>query len=170
MAEASLFTDERVELLDGVIVTMSPQNSPHAAAVHRLLFILLRTFGSAAYVRVQAPIILNDWSEPEPDIAVCHPDPYDYARERPKAHQVLLIIEVADTSLSYDRTQKASAYAASSIPEYWIVNLNDRRVEVLTIPDSSAGRYCQENLAYEGEVIPLPGGRTISVSDILPPI
>jgi Uma2 family endonuclease len=167
---ADLFTNERVELLDGVIVTMSPQNSPHTATVHRLLFVLLRTLGSTAYIRVQAPIILNDWSEPEPDIAVCQPDPYDYAREHPRAHQVLLIIEVADTSLSYDRTQKASAYAASGIPEYWIVNLNDRRVEVLTDPDPSAGSYGQETLAYEGERLSLPGGRTVAISDILPPL
>ena len=169
MAEAHLFMDERVELLDGFIVTMSPQNSPHTATVHRLLFLLFRILGFAAYIRVQAPIILNDWSEPEPDIAVCQPDPYDYAREHPKAHQVLLIIEVADTSLSYDRTQKALAYAAIGIPEYWIVNLNDRRVEALTDPDPSIGRYGREKLAYEGERLSLPGGQTVAVSDILPP-
>ncbi len=117
-AVADLLKNKRVELLDGVIMTISPQNSPHTATIHRLLFALLRTVGSTAYIRVQAPIILNDWSEPEPDIAVCQPDPRDYAREHPRANQVLWIIEVADTSLIYDRTQKASAYAASGIPEY----------------------------------------------------
>jgi Uma2 family endonuclease len=170
MAEAALFQHERVELLDGVIVTMSPQNSPHAGTVHRLLFVLARMLGAAAHIRVQAPIILNDWSEPEPDIAVCQPDPYDYTREHPQAHQVYLVIEVADASLAYDRTQKARAYAESGIPEYWIVNLPDRKVEVLTRPHPSVGRYDQEQLVSEGERLSLPSGNTVAVADILPPV
>ncbi|MEW6300691.1 MAG: Uma2 family endonuclease [Thermodesulfobacteriota bacterium] len=165
---ADLLRNERVELLDGIIMTMSRQNSPYTATVHRLLFSLLRILGPTAYVRVQAPLILTDWSEPEPDIAVCQPDPNDYAREHPQAHQVLLIIEVADTSLAYDRTQKASAYAAGGIPEYWTVNLNERRVEVRADPDPSTGRYSREKLAHEGEEFILPGGQTVAVSDILP--
>jgi Uma2 family endonuclease len=152
-----------------VIVAMSPQNSPHAGTVHRLLFALFRLLGATASVRAQAPVVLNDWSEPEPDIAVCQPDPSDYTREHPRAHQVLLIIEVADTSLVYDRTQKARAYAASGIPEYWVVNLIDRRVEVLTAPNPAAGRYGQEKLASEGERLSLPGGQAVAVPDILPP-
>ncbi len=170
MAEAGLFLQERVELLEGTIITMSPQNSPHAGTVHRLLFVLSRVLGITAYVRVQAPIILNDWSEPEPDIAVCQPDPYDYTRGHPQAQQVYLVIEVADTSLAYDRTQKARAYASSGIPEYWIVNLIDRRVEVLTAPNPAAGRYDRETLASEGEQLSLPGGQTVTGSDILPPL
>lgn len=169
MAGAGLFLTERVELLDGVIVTMSPQNSPHAGTVHRLLFVLSRTLGTGAYVRVHAPVILNDWSEPEPDIAVCQPDPYDYTREHPRAHQICLVIEVADTSLTYDRTQKARAYAASGIPEYWIVNLGECRVEVLNAPDPAVGRYTQERLVSQGETLSLPSGQTIAVADILPP-
>ena len=170
IAEAGLFLHERVELLEGTIVTMSPQNSPHAGTVHRLLFVLSRILSTTAYTRVQAPIILNDWSEPEPDIAVCQPDPLDYTRGHPQAHQVHLVIEVADTSLAYDRTQKARAYASSGIPEYWIVNLIDRRIEVLTVPNSATGRYDQEIRASEGEQLSLPGGQTVAVSDILPPV
>jgi len=170
LAEAGLFLHERVELLEGTIVTMSPQNSPHAGTVHRLLFVLSRVLSTTAYTRVQAPIILNDWSEPEPDIAVCQPDPLDYTRGHPQAHQVHLVIEVADTSLAYDRTQKARAYASSGIPEYWIVNLIDRRIEVLTVPNSATGRYDQEIRASEGEQLSLPGGPTVAVSDILPPV
>ncbi len=169
MAEAGLFLTKRVELLEGVIVSMSPQNSPHAGTVHRLLFVLSRTLGTGAYVRVQAPVILNDWSEPEPDIAVCQPDPYDYTQEHPRVHQVYMVIEVADPSLTYDRTQKAHAYAVSGIPEYWIVNLVERRVEVLNAPDPAAGRYTQERLVSQGETLSLPGGQTIAVADILPP-
>jgi Uma2 family endonuclease len=169
MAEAGLFQHERVELLEGTIITMSPQNSPHAGTVHRLLFVLSRVLGSTAHVRVQAPIVLNDWSEPEPDIAVCQPDQFDYTRGHPQAPQVSLVIEVADTSLAYDRTQKARAYAFSEIPEYWVVNLVDRSIEVSTVPNAAAGRYEQQTLASEGEQLSLPGGQTVAVADILPP-
>jgi len=169
MAEAGLFRHERVELLEGTIITMSPQNSPHAGTVHRLLFVLSRILGSSAYIRVQAPIIVNDWSEPEPDIAVCQPDPLDYTREHPHAQQVSLVIEVADTSLTYDRTQKAQAYASSGILEYWIVNLVDRKIEVFTDPDPAARRYDQQISVAEGEQLSLPGGQMCKVADILPP-
>lgn len=169
MGKAGLFREERVELLDGEIITMSPKNSPHAATVHRLWSALSRILGPAAHVRAQDPIILNDWSEPEPDIAVCQPDPYDYAREHPHASQVLLVIEVADTSLSYDRTRKVPAYAGSGIPVCWLVTLRDRRVEVLTDPDPAARRYRAKQITSAGEVLPLLGGQSVAVADILPP-
>ena len=170
MGEAGLFLEERVELLNGEIITMSPKNSPHAATVYNLWSTLSRLFGSSALVRVQDPIILDDWSEPEPDIAVCQPDPYNYAREHPRADQVLLVIEVAGSSLSYDRNRKAPAYAASNIPVYWIVNLRDRRVEVRTDPDSVAKRYRSQQVASENDELPLPGGDMVAVVDILPPV
>ncbi len=170
LAEPNLFRDERVELLDGVIVNMSPQNSPHAATIHRLLFTLLRTLGEAAYVRVQAPIVLNDWSEPEPDIAICQPGQADYSKQHPHAHQVMVIIEVAESSLAYDQTQKAHAYAASGIPEYWIVNLTDRTIAVLTNPSTADGRYKHEQIKQEDERLSLPHDQTVAVSDILPPV
>jgi len=169
MGKAGLFREERVELLDGEIITMSPQNSSHAATVHRLWSLLSRLLGSTAYVRAQAPVILDGWSEPEPDIAVCQPDPYDYAREHPRANQVLLVIEVASSSLSYDRNRKVPAYAASDIPVCWIVNLTNRRVEVFTDPDVSARRYNHTVLVSEGEMLSLLGGHTVAVVDILPP-
>lgn len=168
MAEAGLFRDERVELLDGEIITMSPQLTPHAFTVNRLMYALITKLGSTALVRVQAPMVLNDWSEPEPDLAVCQPDPDNYKRAHPRADQVLLAIEVADTSLTYDRTRKAQAYAASGIPEYWIVNLIDHRVEVLTNPDPATQNYRQQHYAFAGDVLFLPGGSTVAVGDILP--
>ena len=109
MGEAGLFADERVELLDGTIVTMCPQNSPHAATTYRLHRLLTRALGDAICIRTQLPVILDDWSEPEPDVAVCAPNPYDYAREHPKAEHVLLICEVASSSLAYDQSEKAAA-------------------------------------------------------------
>jgi len=165
-----LFREERVELLDGEIVTLSPKNSPHAATVHRLWSALSRMLGDTAHVRAQDPIILDDWSEPEPDIAVCQPDPYDYAREHPRATQVLLVIEVADSSLSYDRNRKARAYAASGIPDCWLVNLRDRQIEVLSDPDAAARRYRRKQILSQDEMVTLPGGQSLAVSDILPPL
>ena len=169
LAESHLLADERVELLDGVIITMSPQNSPHAATIHRLLFTLLPVVGDVAYIRVQAPIVLNDWSEPEPDIVICQPDPSDYAQHHPRADQVMVVIEVADSSLAYDQVQKAQAYAASGIPEYWIVNLADRTVAILTNPSIDNGQYQNEQIKGEDDTVFPPGGQAIAVSVILPP-
>jgi Uma2 family endonuclease len=168
MAEAGLFRDERVELLDGEIITMSPKLTPHASTVNILMYELIARLGTVALVRVQAPIVLNNWSEPEPDIAVCYPDPDHYRQAHPKAEQVFLVIEVAETSLTYDRTGKARAYAASGIPEYWIVNLPDRRIEVLTDPDAATQQYRKQRVAFPGDVLALPSGKTIAAADILP--
>src|SRR5262245_22966351 len=140
MGEAGLFADERVELLDGEIITMPPQNPPHAGVTSRIAQALIRLLGTLFSVRIQLPIVLDDWSEPEPDIAVCQLDPDDYEREHPRADQVWLVIEVAEASLSYDRSQKVAAYSRSSIPEYWIVNLLNRRIEVFSDPDPVAQR------------------------------
>jgi Uma2 family endonuclease len=119
-------------------------------------------------VRVQDPIILNDWSEPEPDLAVCQPDPDYYKHAHPKPDQILLVIEVADSSLAYDRTRKAQAYAGSGIPEYWIVNLPDGQIEILTDPIPGTAQYRQRRLAFGGDTVSLPGGGSLAVSDLLP--
>ena len=168
MGEVGLFTNERVELLDGEIITMSPHNPPHAGITSRLASTLIQLLGSNFSVRVQAPIVLNDWSEPEPDIAVCQYDPDDYEREHPRADQVLLAIEVADSSLSYDRNQKVVAYAGSSIGEYWIINLVDRRIEVLKDANPQAQLYQNTFHATAGDTLSLLGGQVIAAADILP--
>ncbi len=166
MAKAGLFADGRVDLLEGEVLTMSLKLTLHTSTVNRLMYALITKLGSVALVWVQDPIVLNDWSEP--DLAVCQPDLEGYAQAHPRADQVLLVIEVADTSLTYDRTRKAEAYATSGIPEYWLVNLNDRWVEMLTNPDSGARRYGQERLAYEGGTLFLPGGQRLAVADFMP--
>jgi len=168
MAEAGLFQDQHVELLDGEILTMSPKLTPHAFTVNQLMYMLIAALGSTAIVRVQDPVVLNNNSEPEPDIAVCFPVPDKYKSAHPTADQVLLVIEVAESSLTHDRTRKARAYAAGGIPEYWIANLIDRQIEVLTDPDPSSLNYRQRRVAMLGEELTLPGGSIISVSDILP--
>ena len=169
MGAAGLFAKERVELLDGTIVTMCPQTSPHAASTYRLQRLLTRAFGDTICTRVQMPIILTDWSEPEPDIAVCAPDPHDYARGHPTPEHVLLVCEVAHSSLAYDRSGKAAAYAASAIPEYWIVDIENRVIHVLTEPEPDQRRYRRESQARDGDMLRAPGGGTLAVSEILPP-
>lgn len=168
LAEAGLFQDAPVELLDGKIIVMSPKLTPHAFTVNGLMYALVTKLGTRAIVRVQDPIVLNNWSEPEPDIAVCQPDPDRYLRAHPRANQVLLVIEVAESSLTYDRTHKARAYATSGIPEYWIVNLPDGCIEVRTDPDPATRLYRQQRDAFPGETLALPGGGSITVADILP--
>jgi Uma2 family endonuclease len=167
MGEAGLFADERVELLDGEIITMPPQNPPHAGTTSDLAAVVLPLLVGKFTVRIQAPIILNDWSEPEPDIAVCRRDPIAYRQEHPKASDVLLVIEVSATTLAYDRGRKVAAYAGSGIPAYWIVNLVDRRIEVFSDPDPAAQQYRQERSVVPGDTVLLPGGVSLAVADIL---
>lgn len=170
MGEAGLFANERVELLDGTIVTMTAQNSPHAGTVDRLHRLLIGVVSPNVRVRAQLPIVLDDWSEPEPDVAVCAPDPYDYTREHPTAPQVLLVCEVAVSSLSYDRFEKAAAYAGSGVPEYWIVDVEKRVVQVLTDPDPGARRYRLQLERNDDDTVGAPGGAGLNVRDILPPL
>jgi len=168
MGEAGLFRDERVELLNGEILTMSPQNTPHASTVYRAAHRLEQIIGSTTCIRCQLPIVLDDWSEPEPDIAVCIPDSDDYSRTHPQPGQILFLVEVADMSVAFDRGRKAATYAASKIRELWIVNLPDRKIEVLTDPAPAARQYRQQRSFFVGDQLLLPGGSTIAVTDILP--
>ena len=168
MATAGLFADQQVELLEGEVITMSPKLTSHSYAVNRLMYALITAFGSRAIVRVQDPIVLNDRSEPEPDLAVCQAAPGQYKQAHPRADQVLLVIEVADSSLSYDRTRKAKAYAESSISEYWIVNLQDRQIEILTEPLPQSSCYRQQRLVLVGDKLTLPDGSSLAVDDIIP--
>src|SRR5580704_10507425 len=112
MAEAGILSeDDRVELTDGEIIKMSPSGSRHVACVNRLNAVLTSAIGRAAIVSVQNPFAVNDYSEPQPDIVILKPRNDFYAHSLPTAQDLLLIIEVADTSLSYDRNVKVPAYA-----------------------------------------------------------
>ncbi len=169
MGEAGLFANERVELLDGTIVTMPAQIPAHAGTVDRLNRRLLPGVGSAARVRVQSPVAIDEWSEPEPDVIVCRFDQHGYTQEHPRPDQVLLVAEVAVTSLAYDRGRKAAAYARSGIPEYWIVDVEGRTIEVRRDPEPETGRYRIVTIAREGDRLPTPAGGAVAVSEVLPP-
>jgi len=140
MGEAGVFSpDVRVELIEGEIVYMSPIGDRHAACVgwlNRTLTLLLQ---HVALVWMQNPVRLNDHSEPEPDILVLKPRDDFYRDGKPRPEDVMVLIEVSDTTLEYDRRVKVPLYARAGVPEVWIVNLTDERVE--TFAEPSGGVY-----------------------------
>jgi len=140
IAEAGIFNENpRVELIRGQIVDMAAIGTPHFGMVNRLNRVLSTILAGRGLLHVQNPVRLDDSSEPEPDVTVLKPRADDYATVHPRPDDVLLLIEVADSSLDYDREVKAPLYAESGIVEYWIVNLIDRVVEVFRHPEN--GHY-----------------------------
>jgi len=149
MAEAGILTeDERVELLDGWIVPMSPIGSPHAGCVNRLTRLLTGLLRDSAVVSVQNPVVLNDLWEPEPDVAVLDFRADGYSQAHPRPPDVRLIVEVADSSTEKDRRIKLPAYAEALVPEVWLVNLPAERIEVYQ--DPAAGRYATRRIIGRG--------------------
>jgi len=130
--------DEHVELLQGEIVRMSPMEKPHGRVTARLDRWFQRNLADEYSVRVQLPLTLRD-SEPEPDLAIVHEEEEAAARRHPKT--ALLVLEVADTSVRHDLPIKARIYAKARIPEYWLVVVRKRLVEVLRDPDAKKGAY-----------------------------
>lgn len=155
LAELGMFGDERIELLRGVLVPMSPPGPPHSATIDRLTRILVVAFLDRAVVRVQNPFAALEDSEPQPDLAVVPLAEYDAAHPE----RALLVVEVAESSLRRDRGVKLGIYAENGVPEYWVVNLVDRRIEVHTGP-SSAG-YGVVRFVERGQVI-----RPVSFPDV----
>ncbi len=149
---------DRVELIEGELVAMSPIGSLHAGTVNALTRLLVTVVGERAVVSVQNPVQLDDRTEPEPDFAVLRPRSDDYRRATPRPEDVLLVVEVADTSLDYDRAVKLPLYARHGIPELWIVNLAAGEVEVWRRP--AGDRYLSvTRVGRDGVLAPasLPG-------------
>lgn len=167
MVETGIFgPNDRLELLDGEIIDMSPQKSRHATAVTLTGEILRTAFGKGATVRLQLPFILDDHSEPEPDVAVVPGDPRDYRDAHP--FRALLIVEVSDTTLAYDRSRKSVAYACAGIPEYWVLDLIGETLEVYRNPDN--GTYTERlTLQADATVQPLAtSDLALTIKDMLP--
>lgn len=155
MADAGILdSDERVELLDGKVVAMSPIGARHANRVDRLAAWLLGILGSAAHLRIQGPLHLDEHSEPEPDIALLNPS-RDYSLAHPEPVDVLLVIEIADSSLQKDLSIKTPLYARAGIPEVWVVALEEDRVYVFRDPAGEAYRF--EAIVGPGDTIHSPG-------------
>jgi Uma2 family endonuclease len=168
MAEVGILApDDRVELIEGRIVTMTPIGNRHATCVLRLTTHFGRRVGTAALVSVQNPLRLDGHNEPQPDVMLLRPRADFYAQGHPAPADVLLVIEVADTSLAYDRGVKIPLYARAGIPEVWLVNLPQDLIEVYTAP--VGGVYQQVRQARRGESLAVPGlpGVALAVEDVL---
>jgi len=172
MVAAGVFhPEERLELLQGEIIPMTPQGSGHAAGVRLLEEALRKVFTAGFDVRTQMPLALEPDSEPEPDVAVVVGAPRDYRNDHPR--RAVLVAEVADGTLPYDRERKALIYAQAGIQEYWILNLVDRCLEIHRDPSpvgSAASGYRSICVAQATETVS-PLARpdvSISMSDLLP--
>jgi Uma2 family endonuclease len=138
MAEAGIFgADDRIELIDGEMLTMAPIGGPHMAMVNRLNSLLVRAIGDQGVVSVQNPVALPPDSEPQPDVVVLKPSAGALSAGVPGQADVLLLIEVADSTLRYDRGIKLPLYARHGIQEVWIVDLQAKRIEVFLSPGPS---------------------------------
>lgn len=169
MINAGIFDeDESLELLQGVLCTMSPQDVAHAQAIQLLTHLFARGLPDRYYVRVQLPLTIGPDSEPEPDLAIVDREAgLDPGRHPSRA---LLVIEVVSTSLERDRTIKAPLYARGGIPEYWIVNLVDQRLEVHRKPLSNEATYEEQTAHHPADELHAEAfpELTIRVSDLLP--
>ncbi|MGB3636927.1 MAG: Uma2 family endonuclease [Rivularia sp. (in: cyanobacteria)] len=173
MAEAGIFDqDERVELLEGKIIWMSAIGTAHRSAVGRTNKYLQKHLGdnNKAWISIQDPIQLDDYSEPEPDIAVVKIDPLDYADHHPIPDEVYLVIEVADTTFKKDCETKGKAYAAAGIVDYWVLDVINRQLHVFR--EASENGYKSEVILKDNDTIsPLNfPDLTINILEMLPPI
>ena len=169
MAEAGIFSeDDRVELIEGEIVQMTAIGNPHATCVRRLNRLFTGSpLGSRVIVDVQNPVRLGTYSEPQPDLTLLRYRDDFYASGTPAAEDVLLLVEVADSSLRYDREVKAPLYAELGIPEHWLVDVTAGVIEVYRQPQQ--GRYQYIRRFHRGETISLEAfpETTFSVDSIL---
>ncbi len=160
-----LTEDDPVELINGYLVTKMSIGPNHSSVRTRLERLLYRHFNDEWIIRGQEPITIHEYSEPEPDIVVAkHRDDF-YADRHPQPEDILLVIEVADTSLAYDRGAKIPLYAACGIVESWLVDLAQHEVTVYRQPAGAA--YAQSQVYRAGDMLPLPGGQsTLAVDEL----
>ena len=138
MSEAGIFSEnDKVELINGEIIEMSPIGRRHTACVNRLNSVFSQLLGKKVIIAVQNPIILNNLSEPQPDIALLKPRADFYESGHPQPQDVFLLIEVADSSLEYDRDVKIPLYASSGITEVWLVDIYEQVIIVYRYPSEN---------------------------------
>jgi len=159
MGEQGCFRGQRVELIEGEVIPMSPQGPSHYGTVDTCEKVLTAAFGHEYWVRMQGPLDLGEVSEPEPDVAVVEGSVKSHlGRHAAHPRHAVLVIEVSDTTLAFDRGKKGSSYASCSLLDYWIANLRDGVLEVYRnpIPDPSQPhgfRYARKTVFRPGEVI-----------------
>ncbi len=168
MAQSGILgEDDRVELIDGEVTQMTPIGRRHAACVKRLNKLFGKTFGDDAVVSVQDPIVLSDYTEPQPDLAILRPSPDFYVAGHPKPEDVLLLVEVAETSADLHRQVKAPLYARSGIREAWLVDLEQETVTIYRDPTPSG--YATQRVVRRGEQLAALGfpGRSLAAATVL---
>ncbi len=154
MGEVDLLNeDSRVELIDGEIVEMAPIGSEHGGKVNRFIYLFSKIFGDKAIIAAQNPVILGGYGEPQPDVAVLRWREDYYERAHPHAEDVLLIIEVSDSTLRYDRDVKVPLYANHGIPEVWLLDLQQKQLEIYREP--TRGQYRQRECRRAGQIAPI---------------
>jgi Uma2 family endonuclease len=146
-----LSEDDRVELIDGEVRVMSPIGPIHAAIVKRLNTILNRLLPDTVILSIQDPIQLHDYSQPQPDLAILQYRDDFYAQAHPVADDVLLVIEVSDTTVEYDRDEKLPRYAHAGIAEAWLIDVNNFTVEQYVQPRN--GKYLVKKIVERGDTI-----------------
>ena len=168
LGEANIFPPEsRIELINGEIIEMSPIGTNHGSHLKRINKLFTRLMPENLLTSVQDPLQLGDLSEPEPDFMLLKPSDDNYSSRHPIAEDVLLLIEVADSSLAFDQNQKLRLYALHNVPEYWLLNLNDNCLEVYRKPHGEV--YAEKTTLYSGDngTLSQLSDITIKVSDIL---
>ena len=153
LVDIGFFTEnDRIELIRGEIVEMAPKRTPHSVCNSVLFGELYKMLGEQANVRGKEPITLPSNSEPEPDVVIAKKKEDNYLAAHPTVEDIILIIEISDSTLKYDRETKQSLYAEAGINNYWIINLVDRNLEVYTNPFSSD----KDKFGYRNKSIILP--------------
>jgi Uma2 family endonuclease len=171
MSEAGfLDPDERTELINGQIVLMAAKGTPHVTSLHLLANALRDRLGNTALVRTQDPIQLDDWSEPEPDVAIVRGTVLDYANHHPRPDEIALVVEVADSTLKQDCEIKDKLYAQAGIVDYWVLDLRNRQLHVFRNP-TPTGYTSHLILTEPNEIAPLSfPDLTLFLTGILPPV
>jgi Uma2 family endonuclease len=167
MARAGIFDeDDRLELLDGEVIQMNPVGRRHVATVNRLTRMFARLFAERVLISVQNPLVLDPTAEPEPDLVLLRPRQDDYELSLPTGTDAYLVVEVAETTLAYDSTRKARAYARGGVPALWVVALGRTaaRDRILVFQDPAEGSYASHRQANRGDVLLIPGLTDISVA------
>jgi len=160
MGEAGILRpDERVELIDGEIIDMPPPGSLHAGTVTQLASLLQRAAGDHALLQVQNPVRLDRYSEPQPDLTLLRPRADFYKSAHPQPSDVLLMIEVADTSLRFDRDVKAALYARHAVPELWLIDVRNAQLTRYRQPADGAYGRVDHPLGSPLEISLLPDVR-----------
>jgi Uma2 family endonuclease len=168
--DGTIGENDRVELIEGFVVTKMGKNPPHVFAGKLGLKRLERLVSPGWHVGKEDPVVVSEWGKPEPDLSVVRGTENDYLDRAVTAADVGLVVEIAESSLVTDRTEMNKVYARAGIPVYWIINLVDRQVEVYTQP-SNDGYRSREDFAWDQDVPVVIEGREvgrIAVSDIVP--